>query len=140
MGLKLGDVVEFSVNSRGVVQLHAAKIVKAGTPEALQEERAAMLDIAEGRYTLIRSREELREHVDKIRRGEVPARAWKAVPEAERADPVVSAEAVPTIHLTEEQRQDVEQLVQAQLSEFFSNFLGQQYRIRKHEEGAAEHG
>jgi len=143
MGLRLGDVIEFSVNSRGVVQLHPAKIVKAGTPEASQEEQAAVRDISEGRFTLVRSLEELREHVDGIRRGETPAFSGNAETETDPVEQLLNVVpamqvAGPITHLTEEQRQDVEQLLQAHLTNFFSNLLGQQYKIRKHEEGAAE--
>jgi len=71
MGLRLGDVIEFSVSSRGVVQLHSAKIVKVGSPEAAQEVAAAKEEIEQGRYTVIRNLNEFRQEVEKARRGEV---------------------------------------------------------------------
>jgi bifunctional DNA-binding transcriptional regulator/antitoxin component of YhaV-PrlF toxin-antitoxin module len=116
MGLRQGDVIEFSVNSRGVVQLHAAKIVKVGSPEAAQEVREAMKEIDQGKYTLIRNVEELQKHVAKVRE-ELPVDEDQ--PEPERPErkvngreyilPTSMAEAA---HLSEAQKQDVEKAVQ----------------------------
>ena len=47
--------------------LHA-RIVKAGSAEARNEEREARNDIREGRYTAIRSVGEFRRHVRKLRK------------------------------------------------------------------------
>ena len=106
MGLNLGDIVEFSTNGKGGVQLHPAKIVKVGSAEARQEEDAAKLDIQEGRYTLIRSVGDFRKHVQKLRKGEAPS---VAEPEAG--------------HLTESQRHDVEALVQTMLMKLLSSMV-----------------
>ena len=122
MGLNLGDIVEFSTNGKGGVQLHPAKIVKVGSAEARQEENAAKQDIQEGRYTLIRSVGDFRKHVDKLRKGEDPS---VAEPEAE--------------HLTESQRHDVEALVQAMLMKLLSSVVETPRSSRKrHEERATQ--
>ena len=119
MGLNLGDIVEFSTNGKGGVQLHPAKIVKVGSADARQEENAAKQDIQEGRYTLIRSVGDFRKHVDKLRKGEAPS---VAEPEAE--------------HLTESQRHDVEALVQTMLMKLLSSVVETPPRSsrKRHEE------
>jgi len=106
MGLNLGDIVEFSTDGKGGVQLHPAKIVKVGSAEAWQEENAAKQDIQDGRYTLIRSVGDFRKHVERLRKGEAPS---VAEPEAE--------------HLTESQRHDVEALVQTMLMKLLSSLV-----------------
>ncbi|PYX68494.1 MAG: hypothetical protein DMG78_24790 [Acidobacteria bacterium] len=122
MGLNLGDIVEFSTNGNGGVQLHPAKIVKVGSAEARQEESAAKQDIQEGRYTLIRSVGDFRKHVEKLRKGEAPS---VAEPEAE--------------HLTESQRHDVEALVQTMLMKLLSSLVETPRGSRKrHEERATQ--
>jgi bifunctional DNA-binding transcriptional regulator/antitoxin component of YhaV-PrlF toxin-antitoxin module len=124
MGLNLGDIVEFSANGKGGVQLHPAKIVKVGTAEARQEENAAKQDIQGGRYTLIRSVGDFRKHVEKLRKGEAPS---VAEPEAE--------------HLTESQRHDVEALVQTMLMKLLSSLVetpGSSRKRHHHEERAAQ--
>jgi bifunctional DNA-binding transcriptional regulator/antitoxin component of YhaV-PrlF toxin-antitoxin module len=122
MGLNLGDIVEFSTNGKGGVQLHPAKIVKVGTEEARQEENAAKQDIQEGRYTPIRSVGDFRKHVEKLRKGEAPS---VAEPEAE--------------HLTESQRRDVEALVQTMLMKLLSSVVETPRSSRKrHEERATQ--
>jgi bifunctional DNA-binding transcriptional regulator/antitoxin component of YhaV-PrlF toxin-antitoxin module len=122
MGLNLGDMVEFSTNGKGGVQLHPAKIVKVGSAEARQEESAAKQDIQEGRYTLIRSVGDFRKHVEKLRKGEAPS---VAEPEAE--------------HLTESQRHDVETVVEAMLMKLLSS-LGETPRSssKRHEKRATQ--
>ena len=122
MGLNLGDIVEFSTNGKGGVQLHPAKIVKVGSAEARQEEDAAKLDIQEGRYTLIRSVGDFRKHVQKLRKGEAPS----------VAEPVAE-------HLTESQRRDVEALVQTMLMKLLSSLVETPRSSRKrHEERATQ--
>jgi bifunctional DNA-binding transcriptional regulator/antitoxin component of YhaV-PrlF toxin-antitoxin module len=122
MGLNLGDMVEFSTNGKGGVQLHPAKIVKVGSAEARQEENAAKQDIEEGRYTPIRSVGDFRKHVEKLRKGEAPS---VAEPEAE--------------HLTESQRHDVEALVQTMLMKLLSSLVDTPRSSRKrHEERATQ--
>ena len=122
MGLNLGDMVEFSTNGKGGVQLHPAKIVKVGSAEARQEESAAKQDIQEGRYTLIRNVGDFRKHVEKLRKGEAPS---VAEPEAE--------------HLTESQRHDVEALVQTMLMKLLSSLVETPRGSRKrHEERATQ--
>jgi bifunctional DNA-binding transcriptional regulator/antitoxin component of YhaV-PrlF toxin-antitoxin module len=122
MGLNLGDIVEFSTNGKGGVQLHPAKIVKVGSAEARQEENAAKQDIQEGRYTSIRSLGDFRKHVEKLRKGEAPS---VAEPEAE--------------HLTESQRHDVEALVQTMLMKLLSSVVETPRSSRKrHEERATQ--
>jgi bifunctional DNA-binding transcriptional regulator/antitoxin component of YhaV-PrlF toxin-antitoxin module len=122
MGLNLGDIVEFSTNGKGGVQLHPAKIVKVGSVEARQEENAAKQDIQEGRYTLIRSVGDFRKHVEKLRKGEAPS---VAEPEAE--------------HLTESQRHDVEALVQTTLMKLLASLVDTPRSSRKrHEERATQ--
>jgi bifunctional DNA-binding transcriptional regulator/antitoxin component of YhaV-PrlF toxin-antitoxin module len=122
MGLNLGDIVEFSTNGKGGVQLHPAKIVKVGSVEARQEENAAKQDIQEGRYTLIRSVGDFRKHVERLRKGEAPS---VAEPEAE--------------HLTESQRHDVEALVQTTLMKLLSSLVDTPRSSRKrHEERATQ--
>jgi bifunctional DNA-binding transcriptional regulator/antitoxin component of YhaV-PrlF toxin-antitoxin module len=106
MGLSLGDIVEFSTNGKGGVQLHPAKIVKVGSVEARQEENGAKQDIQEGRYTLIRSLGDFRKHVEKLRKGEAPSVAER---EAE--------------HLTESQRHDVETVVETMLMKLLSSMV-----------------
>ena len=120
MGLGLGDLVEFSTNGKGGVQLHPAKIVKVGSAEARQEETAAKQDIQEGRYTLIRSVGDFRKHVEKLRKGE----GLRVVePEAE--------------HLTESQRHDVEALVQTMLMKLLSSLVEAPGSSQKHHEKRA---
>ncbi len=124
MGLNQGDIVEFSTNGKGGVQLHPAKIVKVGSAEARQEEAAAKQDIQEGRYTLIRSVGDFRKHVEKLRKGGAPS---VADPEAE--------------HLTESQRHDVEALVQATLMKLLSSLVetpGSSRKRHRHEERATQ--
>ncbi|MBZ5685647.1 MAG: AbrB/MazE/SpoVT family DNA-binding domain-containing protein [Acidobacteriia bacterium] len=124
MGLNLGDIVEFSTNGKGGVQLHPAKIVKVGSAEARQEEKAAKQDIQEGKYTLIRSVGDFRKHVEKLRKGEAPS---VAEPEAE--------------HLTESQRHDVEAVVETTLMKLLSSLVeapGSSHKHRHHEERAAQ--
>lgn len=122
MGLNLGDMVEFSTNGKGGVQLHPAKIVKVGSAEARQEESAAKQDIQEGRYTLIRNVGDFRKHVEKLRKGEAPS---VGEPEAE--------------HLTESQRHDVEALVQTMLMKLLSSLVETPRGSRKrHEERATQ--
>ena len=124
MGLNLGDMVEFSTNGNGGVQLHPAKIVKVGSAEAQREEEDAKKDIQEGRYTLIRSVGDFRKHVEKLRKGEAPS---VAAPVAE--------------HLTESQRRDVEALVQTMLMKLLSSLVeapGSSRKHRHHEERTAQ--
>ena len=124
MGLNLGDIVEFSMNGKGGVQLHPAKIVKVGSAEARQEEKAAKQDIQEGKYTLIRSVGDFRKHVEKLRKGEVPS---VAEPEAE--------------HLTESQKHDVEAVVETTLMKLLSSLIeapGNSHKRHRHEERAAQ--
>ena len=123
MGLRLGDIVEFSPNGKGGVQLHPARIVKAGSAEARHEEQDAKADIQEGRYTAIRSVGDLHKHVEKLRKGEAP--------------PVEEPQ---TEHLTESQRNDVEAVVETKLLKFLSNLVEAEKSIRKHhrEERAAQ--
>lgn len=123
MGLNLGDIVEFSSNGHGGVQIHPAKIVKLGSTEARQEEKAAKQDIAEGRFTVIRSVGDFRKHVEKLRKGEAPA-----VPEPQ------------TEHLTDSQRQDVEALVETSVMKVLAKLVEAEKSIRKrhHEERVAQ--
>ena len=121
MGISLGDIVEFSTNGKGGVQLHPAKIVKVGSAEARQEEKAAKQEIQEGRYTLIRSVGDFRKHVEKLRNGEVPS-----VAETESE------------HLTELQRHDVEALVQSTLIKLLSSLVEAPRSSHKHEERATQ--
>ena len=123
MGLRLGDIVEFSPNGKGGVQLHPAKIVKVGSGEAQAEEQAARNDIQEGRYTVIRSLGDFRKHVEKLRKGETP-----------------NVEDPETNHLTESQRHDVEAVVERTLMKLLSNLVEIEKSIRKrhHEERAAQ--
>ena len=124
MGLNLGDLVEFSSNGKGGVQLHPAKIVKMGSAEARQEENAAKQDIQEGRYTLIRSIGDFRKHVEKLRKGEAPS---VAEPETE--------------HLTESQRHDVEAVVETMLMKLLSSLVeapGSSRKHHRHEERVAQ--
>ena len=120
MGLGLGDLVEFSTNGKGGVQLHPAKIVKVGSAEARQEETAAKQDIQEGKYTLIRSVGDFRKHVEKLRKGEAPS---VVEPEEE--------------HLTESQRHDVEALVQTMLMKLLSSLVEAPGSSHKHHEKRA---
>ena len=123
MGLRLGDIVEFSPNSEGGIQLHPAKIVKVGSAEAQAEEQDAKNDIQEGRYTAIRNLGELRKHVEKLRKGETP-----------------TVEEPQTRHLTASQRNDVEAVVETALKKLLSNLVEAEKSIRKrhHEERAAQ--
>jgi len=123
MGLRLGDMVEFSPNGKGGVQLHPAKIVKVGSGEAQAEEQDAKNDIQEGRYTVLRSLGDFRKHVEKLRKGETP-----------------NVEDPETNHLTESQRHDVEAVVERTLMKLLSNLVEVEKSIRKrhHEERAAQ--
>jgi bifunctional DNA-binding transcriptional regulator/antitoxin component of YhaV-PrlF toxin-antitoxin module len=123
MGLTLGDIVEFSPNGEGGVQLHPARIVKASSPEARHEEQDAKNDIQAGRYTVIRSLGDFRKHVEKLRNGETP-----------------TVEEPQTEHLTESQRHDVEAVVKTELLKFLSSVVEEQKSVRKHhhEERAAQ--
>lgn len=104
LGLKLNDLVEFSMN-QGRVELRPAKIVTAGTPEAFEELRAAKEDIAQGRYTVIENLEQLTKHVERLRQGERPS--------AEKSKPA----------LTEAQRKDVEAVVQTAIVNLLQNLV-----------------
>jgi len=115
MGLRLGDIVEFSRNGKGGVQLHPARIVKAGSAEARHEEQDAKNDIQHGRYTVIRSVSDFRKHVEKLRKGESP-----------------NVEEPETDHLTESQRHDVEALVETKLLKLLSNLVEAEKSVRKH--------
>jgi bifunctional DNA-binding transcriptional regulator/antitoxin component of YhaV-PrlF toxin-antitoxin module len=123
MGLSLGDIVEFSPNGNGGVQIHPAKIVKVGSAEAHIEEQEAKKDIREGRYTVIRNVSDFRKHVEKLRKGETP-----------------NVEDPETNHLTESQRHDVEAVVETMLMKLLSNLVESEKSIRKrhHEERAAQ--
>ena len=123
MGLRLGDIVEFSSNGKGGVQLHPARIVKAGSAEARNEEQEAKNDIQEGRSTAIRSVEDFRQHVEKLRKGET-----------------LSLEEPETEHLTDSQRNDVEAVVETKLLTLLSNLVETEKSIRKrhHDERAAQ--
>lgn len=123
MGLGLGDIVEFSPNGKGGVQLHSAKIVKVGSAEARNEEQDAKDDIQEGRYTVIRSLGDFRKHVEKLRKGETP-----------------NVQDPETNHLTESQRHDVEAVVETTLMKLLSTLVEAEKSIRKrhHEERAAQ--
>jgi bifunctional DNA-binding transcriptional regulator/antitoxin component of YhaV-PrlF toxin-antitoxin module len=123
MGLRLGDIVEFSPNGKGGMQLHPARIVKAGSAEARKEEQEAKNDIQEGRSTAIRSVEDFRQHVEKLRQGET-----------------LSLKEPETEHLTDSQRDDVEAVVETKLLTLLSNLVETEKSIRKrhHDERAAE--
>lgn len=123
MGLRQGDILEFAPNGKGGVQLHPAKIVKAGSAEAQNEEQDAKKDIQVGRYTVIRSLGDFRKHVEKLRKGETP-----------------NLEEPETSHLTELQRHDVEAVVETKLLKFLSNLVEAEKTLRKHhhEERAAQ--
>ena len=123
MGLRLGDIVEFSPNGKGGVQLHPAKIVQVGSMEAQHEEQDAKNDIQEARYTVIRGVGDFRKHVEKLRKGETP-----------------KLEEPQTNHLTESQRQDVEAVVETTLMKLLSNLVEAEKSIRKrhHEERTAQ--
>ena len=123
MGLSLGDLVEFSPNGKGGVQLHPAKIVKVSSPEAKHEEQDAKKDIQEGRYSVIRNVGDFRKHVEKLRKGET-----------------ASVEDPETNHLTESQRHDVEAVVETTLMKLLSNLVEAEKSIRKrhHEERVAQ--
>ena len=123
MGLRQGDMVEFSPNGKGGVQLHPAKIVKVGSVEAQNEEEAAKDDIQEGRYTVIGSVDDFRQHVEKLRKGES-----------------LSLEQPETEHLTDSQRDDVEAVVETKLLTLLSNLVETEKSIRKrhHDERAAQ--
>jgi bifunctional DNA-binding transcriptional regulator/antitoxin component of YhaV-PrlF toxin-antitoxin module len=123
MGLRLGDMVEFSPNGKGGVQLHPAKIVKVGSPEARNEEQSAKDDIQEGRYTVIGSVDDFRRHVEKLRKGES-----------------LSLEEPETEHLTDSQRHDVEAVVETKLLTLLSDLVETEKSIRKrhHDERAAQ--
>ena len=123
MGLRMGDIVEFSPNGKGGVQLHPAKIVKVGSAEARNEEQEAKNDIQEDRYTVIGSVEDFRRHVEKLRKGET-----------------LSLEQPETEHLTDSQRNDVEAVVETKLLTLLSNLVETEKSIRKrhHDERAAQ--
>ena len=123
MGLQLGDIVEFSPNGKGGVQLHPAKIVKVGSAEARNEEQEAKNDIQEDRYTVIGSVEDFRQHVEKLRKGET-----------------LTLEEPETEHLTDSQRNDVEAVVETKLLTLLSNLVETEKSIRKrhHDERAAQ--
>ncbi|HVN18100.1 MAG TPA: AbrB/MazE/SpoVT family DNA-binding domain-containing protein [Dongiaceae bacterium] len=123
MGLSLGDIVEFSPNGNGGIEMHPARIVKVGSAEARHEEQAAKEDIEAGRYTVIRSVGDFRKHIEKLKKGE--------------ALPVEEAQ---TEHLTESQRHDVEAVVETKLLNLLSSLVEEKKSIRKHhhEERAAQ--
>ena len=70
MKLEAGNIVEFVLNDRGTVELHAAKIVKVRTPEARLEEEAAKREIERGEYTAIHSADDLHAYVEQVRKGQ----------------------------------------------------------------------
>ena len=123
MGLRLGDIVEFSPNRKGGVQLHSAKIVKVGSAEARNEEQEAKDDIQEGRYTVLGSVDDFRQHLEKLRKGET-----------------LTLEKPETEHLTDSQRNDVEAVVETKLLTLLSNLVETEKSIRKrhHDERAAQ--
>ena len=103
--------------------LHPARIVKARSAEARNEEQEAKNDIQEGRSTAIRSVEDFRQHVEKLRKGET-----------------LSLEEPETEHLTDSQRNDVEAVVETKLLTLLSNLVETEKSIRKrhHDERAAQ--
>ncbi len=119
LGLHVNDLVEFTMTDEGQVQLHPAKIVKAGTPDAWREEQAAKEDIRQKRYSLIESVEDFRQHVEKLRKGERPSNKAGA-------------------SLTESQRKDVEAVVAKMLMNLLSNILDTGSTMHVHEKSAAE--
>ncbi len=72
MKLEAGDILEFLLNEQGTVELHPARIVKMGSPEARLEEDAAKKEIESGEYTEIRNADDLRSYVTQVRKGENP--------------------------------------------------------------------
>src|SRR3954452_13051004 len=108
MGLKLGDMVEFSITDQGKIEVLPIRIVTAGSPEATREEKAAQEEIKQGRYTAIENLEGFRQHVARLRTGETPSAHSKRKPN-------VRSGRVEAEHLTEAQKQDVQTLVQETL-------------------------
>lgn len=119
LGLHVNDLVEFTMTDEGQVQLHPAKIVKAGTPDAWREEQAAKEDIRQGRYSAIESLDDFRKHVEKVRKGERPSDKTKSA-------------------LTESQRKDVEAVVARTLMNLLSNLVDTRSTMHSHEKGAVE--
>lgn len=75
MKLEVDDIVEFVLNDQGTIEVHPARIVKRGSPEARLEEKAGKREIERGEYTEIRDGEDLRSYVGQVRRGEDPGDA-----------------------------------------------------------------
>jgi AbrB family looped-hinge helix DNA binding protein len=101
MELRSGDLVEFAATKDGGIEIHPARIVTVGTPEAKREEAAAQEDIRQGRYSVITSMDEFRGHLEQVRSGEYPS--------------------ANSSHLTDLQRQEVEAVVEAILKKFHAN-------------------
>jgi AbrB family looped-hinge helix DNA binding protein len=119
MGLVLGDIVEFGVSSDGKIELRPAKIVSVGSPEALRQERAAQEEIAQGRFTAIESVDDFRQHMDRVRKNGAPE---ESQPEKE------------VIHLTADQRAEVETVVQKVIKRILSSLPDSKPVAAKHEE------
>ena len=125
MGLGAGDLVEFSVTPSGTIELRPAKIVTAGSEEALREEEAAKEEISQGRYSVIENAGDFRKHVERIRAGDAPA------------DDSAKLE---TVHLTREQRQEVEAVTKSTLLKFFSGMADAESIMRDREKKVVERG
>jgi ribosomal protein L7/L12 len=80
MNLQPDDIVEFLLNDEGTIELHPAKIVKVGSPEAREQEAQAKQGIRRGAYTEIRNAHDLRQYVEKVRKGESPSAETNAAP------------------------------------------------------------
>jgi bifunctional DNA-binding transcriptional regulator/antitoxin component of YhaV-PrlF toxin-antitoxin module len=123
IGLKMGDIVEFAANGEGTFELRPARIVTVGTQEASREERTAKEEIEQGRYSVIQSVDDFRKHVDRLRKGQMPAE---------------SSEKLETTHLTDAQRHDVEAVVQTILTKLLSGLVDSKSATRKYEESPVE--
>lgn len=70
LGVRPGDVLEFSTGESGQVEVRAARILRAGTPEARREEEAAQAEAERGEVSTFDKVEDFMAHVDSLHPGE----------------------------------------------------------------------
>ncbi len=117
-----GDVVEFSSAENGQVEIRAARILRAGTPEARREEKQAMAEVGRGEVSAFDSVEKFMEHVDSLRPG------------AESDLPILRPAA-----LSEEQQREVWAIAEAAASKMKRARRPAKPIMAAHEVRAAEH-
>jgi len=67
LSVRPGDLLELILTEKGHVELRHARVVVAGTDEAAREERLAMNDVREGKYSTFNTPQEFDRYVDRLR-------------------------------------------------------------------------